>query len=146
MQFKSDLKKFSEKIDVRLELVVKKVAIEIHDDIVVRTPVDTGRARASWNIGLGDADLSVADENFGKKSTDGSAREANGQKALSAAKSKQSVIENVQPYQDVFITNNLPYIKRLEEGSSKQAPSGMVALALANAEYKIEKELAKILQ
>lgn len=31
----------------------------------------------------------------------------------------------------IFLTNNLPYIERLERGWSKQAPTGMVALTVA---------------
>ena len=30
-----------------------------------------------------------------------------------------------------YLTNNLPYIGRLEHGSSKQAPAGMVAVTIA---------------
>jgi hypothetical protein len=30
----------------------------------------------------------------------------------------------------IYLTNNLPYIRRLEEGYSQQAPAGMVALTV----------------
>ena len=35
-----------------------------------------------------------------------------------------------RPFEPVFISNNVPYIERLEEGSSVQAPSGMLAGAV----------------
>jgi len=30
----------------------------------------------------------------------------------------------------IYLTNNLPYAQRLEEGYSQQAPAGMVALTI----------------
>lgn len=36
-----------------------------------------------------------------------------------------------------YISNNLPYITRLEFGYSKQAPHGMVRIALASMEAKL---------
>ena len=41
---------------------------------------------------------------------------------------------------DIWISNNLPYIEALEEGHSQQAPHGMVALSLAEAEQGLELE------
>ena len=41
-------------------LIVKKVISEVFVRIVMRTPVDTGRARASWQFAVGTAPSGVA--------------------------------------------------------------------------------------
>jgi hypothetical protein len=40
--------------------------------------------------------------------------------------------------QPIFITNNALYILFLEDGSSAQAPAGMVAVSVASAEARLE--------
>ncbi len=44
-----------------------------------------------------------------------------------------------KPGQTIWILNSLPYAKRLEYGWSKQAPGGMVRLAVQNYSQTIKK-------
>jgi hypothetical protein len=37
------------------------------------------------------------------------------------------------PYQTIWLFNNVPYIEALEMGHSKQAPAGMLKIAIVNA-------------
>ncbi len=37
----------------------------------------------------------------------------------------------------IYITNNLPYISKLENGSSKQAPNGMVNLTMNEVQRSV---------
>ena len=98
----------------RLELVGRRVALDAFARVVNRTPVDTGRARGSWGVAVGQprpgphdrADTTGADVN----------REA------------QQAVATLNLGDRVFLVSNLAYIPVLESGSSQQAPSGMVAI------------------
>lgn len=107
----------------------KLIAFRIHDRIVMRTPVDTGRARASWNLVAGDvADLSVAPKSFSGGGEQGAAH-------------AQAKAAGAPPALQYVISNNLPYIEKLENGSSRQAPAGMVKLAAADVMTILQMEL-----
>lgn len=51
MSFTGDLKKFSDKTKITLDVVVRKVAIDLTTEIVRATPVDTGMAKNNWFLG-----------------------------------------------------------------------------------------------
>ena len=89
-------------------MVVRKLAFEAYNGVTLKTPVDTGRARGNWNIGAGSPDLSTTEQTSSPRP---SLAKGDGEKVI-------------------YITNNLPYIERLEDGWSKQSPSGMVGLTM----------------
>ncbi len=68
-----------------------------------------GRFRANWNVAAGTPDRTTTD------ATQRARSDAEAQKALSLE------LGGV-----IYMTNSLPYAKRLEDGWSKQAPTGMV--------------------
>ena len=113
--FTGDLKKFSQATGVELETVVRKVAFDVYKGITQKTPVDTGRAKANWNIGLGAINYTVT-----KNTTF---------RAIEPPKGSGKSI--------IYITNNLPYINALENGSSTQAPNGMVNLTMQDVQRSI---------
>lgn len=126
--FEADLEAFADQIDVELRTVIKRIVIALHDRIVERTPVDTGRARASWGIEKDEVGSYEAEEGT-SLSGDQAARVAKGQQG--------KLRQDFDPYVVWWIFNNLPYILKLEYGHSSQAPSGMVRLALAEVEAEI---------
>ena len=127
-RFEVDLRAFAKQIDVDLGTVVRKVVVDLHDNIIARTPVDTGRARASWGI---ERD-SVGDFEQPEDYT------ASSGEATADAQSQQFALEGwFDPYTVYWIFNNLKYILPLEFGHSMQAPTGMVAIALAEIEAEI---------
>jgi len=98
----------------------KALAVGVLARVIDRSPVDTGIFRASWNIVSGeDADLSTA-----KKADGGAGAIAKGN-ALTAGNA-------------YVISNNLPYAEALENGTSKQAPQGVVRLSLIDVATNIE--------
>lgn len=113
----------AKKLDLAIETVVQKLAVDIHKGVTERTPVDTGRARASWQLGLGKMNDAVADE------------VPEGQTLPPPAPLDVSAINGKQV---VYITNNLPYAEPLENGHSQQAPAGMVAVTLIEVEMEAE--------
>lgn len=97
--------------------------------MVQKTPVDTGRARGNWQI-------SVGQDNTGEVSRDDKRPQGSKPSFLSEEASKLSACKGDDT---IYISNNLPYIKNLEYGSSKQAPNGMVGLTMTNIRSKIDK-------
>lgn len=85
---------------------------------VSKTPVDQGIARNSWFCNLGNS-------NGGQVAREGDSSGQGSINAIYDATSKTRLGDSVLLY------NNLPYIERLEDGYSDQAPSGMVKLTVA---------------
>ena len=98
---------------------VKRIVIGLFHDIVMRTPVDTGCARASWRIGIGSPDTSHEDP---------AGKYPNAQATALQQTAKLDGWNDLDT--PIYITNSLRYIGRLESGHSQQAPSGMVALSI----------------
>lgn len=131
--FNADLQGFSERVGIELDVVVRKVALEIYDKITRKTPVDTGRARASWNVSAGSIDSSVASDS--KKGT-GAHRGSSEPPASPAA--KRVTLKKNDGKKSIYITNSLPYIGKLENGDSSQAAAGaMIAVSLSEVEAGI---------
>ncbi|WP_212525853.1 HK97 gp10 family phage protein [Actibacterium sp. MT2.3-13A] len=129
----NDAKSFALQIDKELadnldELrqVVRVIALEALRRIVNRTPVDTGRARGNWFVSIGGGGVEVTtdvDPAGGVTVTRGGERIA--------------YYEEVEGFPVITIYNNLPYIERLEDGYSKQAPGGMVAVTVAELQQAL---------
>jgi hypothetical protein len=154
-QFEADLQAFCKATDARLELVVKKIVFELLKKIILRTPVDTGRAAGSWATSKGEAGSEMLPEGkFGSAET-----------AASKAASNLDNISFDPPGGVFWIYNNLPYIEVLEfglyasggmnapwgkaystgktvAGFSIQAPAGMVRISIA----EVEAEMKSILE
>jgi hypothetical protein len=121
----ADLLGFSKLIRLRGEAVeknttklVRKVALAIDAAVVMATPVDTGRARANWRVQVGGAN----GESLGSPASPA----AGAQQALDEGRSAVAAYQSGE----IHITNNLPYIGRLNDGSSAQAPAGFVERAV----------------
>jgi len=123
--FSLDVKKFAEKAQKDADAAISKICLDLLSDIVLNTPVDTGRARANWFTSIG-APSTATVEHEGAQSAAG----------VAISRSLDAVAS--APRNIFWISNNLPYIYRLEfEQWSKQAPSGMVRLAINRAERKM---------
>lgn len=130
IEFEGDLDAFAKQVGIDYTKVVKRVALDLFTRIVMKTPVDTGRARASWNITIGEVDTTVAPE--------GQQPEMNTWAAeAKAATALATLTERAVFTAPIFITNNLPYIGELENGHSKQAPHGMVTLSIDEVTLKM---------
>lgn len=112
-----------------------KIATAIITDLVYVTPVDTSKALSNWQISLsnaGSGQLPAAYRGF-KGSTANVSAESTLAFALAILKTKK-------PNQNIHIYNNLPYIRRLNEGYSSQAPAGFVERAELIGRKVIEQE------
>ena len=128
----ADLRDFSRRIatvaasvEEGVHLVIRKVALAADQAVVLATPVDTGRARANWIVSINAPTIDVKPE---PASPAGGAAEAldQGREAIGGYGREAN-------HASIHITNNLPYIGRLNEGSSAQAPAGFVEEAVQAA-------------
>lgn len=106
--------------------VIRKVALDMSTSLIQKTPVDTGRARGNWMLGIG-APVEQATANEDK---DGGATTGTILSGLADY--------DYQSGKPIFITNSVPYITALENGHSKQAPNGMVKITVAEFQNYVE--------
>ncbi len=127
-----DLGKYANGSKAKIKEVRKAYAFALYSSIVRKTPVDTGRARGNWNISTPNPDLSTSESSTKQKYT------------------QKEQLPEPNGDDPIYISNNLPYIAKLEYGGfpnppkkgtgktvngfSKQAPEGMVGVTLANNE------------
>lgn len=106
--------------------VKRQVALVVDREVVLETPVDTGRARSNWIASIA-SPIFDDREPYAAGSHLGKAERGNAQAAMGQA---QGVISRVRPGDDIYISNNVKYIGLLNDGSSAQAPSGFVQSAV----------------
>jgi len=120
MSFKSDISRFNLKVAKGSTRFFRKVGIAAYQNITNLTPVDEGRAKANWYPAT-----NFVDQSASKNVSFDSGR-------------ADSQFTNVDPGDTMNISNSLPYIKKLELGSSLQAPQGMVRLTAIKIKKDIE--------
>ena len=116
--FALNLAKQIEAAKEQAELVAKKITIELFSRVIEKSPVDTGRFRAKLEL-LYSVRLIYRLLNQPTLA-----------EAEPISKATSTVVSYTLNDQSVFLTNNLPYAERLENGWSKQAPNGMVRLSV----------------
>jgi hypothetical protein len=122
--FMRAIDKFIAKANGNVDQVIRQTIVLAAQGLVQRTPVDTGRARANWILGVGNIDLTTSNR------TDKGGGSTVSRVAAEVASARSRVF---------YITNALPYIQRLEDGWSRQAPAGMVSVTLAALPAAIER-------
>lgn len=100
--------------------LVRKAALAADQAVVSATPVDTGRARSNWIVSINVKVDTVREPLAPGVAATGPAI-AEGQKIALTYKPGDSA---------VYIQNSVPYIKRLNEGWSKQAPANFISKAV----------------
>lgn len=104
------------------ENVHRKLALEIFAELTRKTPVDTGRARASWRLTANEIDTSVEPD------------------GVSFSPPSTSIKKGLDLSTTYHITNNLPYIVPLNEGHSSQAGEFFVEKAVSDAVKRVMKK------
>ena len=153
-QFRVDLRKFAKSLDIKIETVMRRTSLGVFTGVVKRTPVDKGTARASWQLSVNTVSDDVYDIGGAKLSSAG---------ATAVAKKQLAGLKDIKAYDMVVISNNVPYIEKLEyggypdppkkgtwdkkkkkhvikttKGFSKQAPHGMLGVTLVGEEAKMQ--------
>jgi hypothetical protein len=138
----NDAKNMGDNTIANLNKIMRLAALHLFRQVILKTPVDTGRARGNWFTTIGDLSNSVALEGRSEEETINEMIDT-----ISSGRIKQGF----------FLTNNLPYIQKLEYGQypnpaksgnrtsngySKQAPEGMVRISM----QQIENDLQEIIE
>lgn len=113
-QFSRSLQAFNKKVETETEALIRRVLLAIQDSVVLNTPIDTSRARTNWVPTLDTP--ATAEVPFAMGAYGSTANEAY-QRAMGAAK---EVAGQVKIGRKVWITNCVPYIHLLNDGSSTQ--------------------------
>ena len=141
--FNKAMAKFTEHSVADTEKVIRAQVISLFDDVITRSPVGNaddwknpkaapagyvgGRFRSNWFANIDSPSRKITDaikdENATKEAAEDTVDAARGDVTF-------------------FLTNNLPYAQRLEEGYSKQAIDGIVAPALVGATKALERAAA----
>lgn len=124
MSWSIPLDRLAEKYEAKLETVTRKVTFDLFRSVVQKSPVDTGRFKGNWNVSIGTPNYTTtltANEGRGL---------GEAQKALSLP------VGNV-----AYLSNGLPYARRLEYGYSGQAPNGMVRLSVQNFAQMVQRAI-----
>lgn len=109
--------------------LIKKIVLDVVANLVAApseggTPVDTGWARSNWVPNVG----SPAGLAGTREAAEAGILPGDQQVGLATVAATYKASQGA-----VHITNNVPYILRLNEGSSRQAPRGFVQAAIAKA-------------
>lgn len=159
--FDAQIRQFAEKAGENVDQVIRGTLLSIFTAVIKRTPVGDpnlwvynrgtseepdyvdyiayqgyppgyigGTARGNWQAQIGAQPTSILDR-----------QDENGQVTIAAA---QPAIDDA-PGEVLWITNNVPYIERLEfEGWSTQAPSGMVRVTMSEFNREVEQQAARV--
>lgn len=130
--------KFSERLPVATNNLKKSVSRLILTSLTQTTPADTGAAISNWQVDNQPIETERAPFVASPKGRvikgvwthavdPQETAHANAPAAYEAGTIK---IEAVAPGEPLFIGNPLPYIRKLDQGSSNQAPTGMVDQAI----------------
>ena len=96
---------------------IRKIALELLKKVTMKSPVDTGRFRANWMVGIGGAD---------ETTTESTVDDAVMRGAI--------VLSAYRDLKQIHISNNLPYAAALEHGHSMQAPLGVAEISVEEIE------------
>lgn len=124
-KFSRDVARFCEAAQAKVDRTVRAITFSLFREVIMRTPVDSGRLKANWQVSIG-APASGTVESVDK---DG------GRTIASMA----AGIGGWGTY--TCLTNNLPYAHRIEfDGwSHTKAPAGMVRVSFARVDAIVRK-------
>jgi len=146
MSFADDINKFAKKAVKNSNSVVRNTLVSVGQKLVARTPVGDanfwqstpppgyvgGHARFNWMLSMG---ARVVQEIDGVDTSPGGASTI--QKITDAVPKEPG--DNV-----FFIQNSVPYIERLEDGYSRQAPNGFLALTALEFQNIVNEEVINL--
>lgn len=125
MNFGADIANYAAKVGLEINDAVVAVCAEATSRVIKKTPVDTGRARGNWFASINTVSGQTVE---GRSEAEAIAQ------GINVSKEAGGKIFN--------LTNNLPYINKLEHGYSDKAPAGMVRVTALEIDKQL-KDFAK---
>lgn len=144
MSFSIDLSKAIEGVKESRDKIIRGTLVSLSNNIIRRTPVGNpslwaesslpapkgyvgGSLRGAWQASIGAPDFAIT----GRKQTSGTGA------TLGDVLAKTNALESGQTF---YLTNPLPYARRVEFGWSKQAPQGMLRVSVAEAQKVLDSQ------
>ena len=128
-KFNKALEEFTEHIAPEMLVTFqKRIVLELLRRVVLKTPVDTGRARGNWQVEVGTPPSGVLERDA--KGEDAEASDVSTADAGRVIADALAKLGRLGFGEVVWVANNLEYVIFLEEGSSDQAPAGMLRVSL----------------
>ena len=103
---------------------------DLYGELTDKAPKDTGRVTIGFNINEGPSEWAPPPGEYKDKL------------AQAAIENKQR-LDAIPPGRPVTISNNIEYLPPLEDGHSRQAPSGFLASSVRWAARRLEAEAAE---
>lgn len=122
--------KIADILERRTTDLMRMATIEFYRQITISTPHDTGRARWGWNITVNAPSNTVPPPGIYPMPT--------------IDLHMENPIDSITVTDSIYITDNVPYIGKLNNGYSRQAPARFVELAAARIQAAISKIWKKI--
>lgn len=146
-QFSRRMNKRADSVSFQVRKLVLKTALLVDQVLVLSTPVDTGVARSNWLPSLDGSRREVIPAyspypQFRDPTKFGEQTNARG--AMDAA--RLVVAARTSSGQDIYFTNNVPYIAELNNGKSSQAPAAFVQMAVESAAAAIRQSAGTIVK
>lgn len=132
MGFADQVSAFTRKTEAKIETAIRKIALDVFAEVIMMSPVDTGRFRGNWQVAIG--------------TTPSGTLEVDDKAGTATLAKAQAEALGLKAGQTIFLVNNLPYAQALEYGSSQQAPGGMIRLTVQRWQPIVEavgRELSK---
>ena len=128
MSFASDVAKFAKLTNASLDETGRAITLELFGSVIKDTPVKSGRAKGNWQTTIGSPVSGTTDR-------------------LGEAEALAEVSQQTASFgagKIIYLTNNLPYIYRLEFlGWSQQSPDGMARKNVARIQSIVRKAVAE---
>ena len=126
MSFSNQISKFARKTERAAEAIFRGTSLDLSMEIIKRTPVDQGFLKGGW-IPSVNSPSTVIQRKADKQGT----------ATINSVKAK---INTAQLGDSIYLINNLPYAKAIEEGHSyHQAPQGMVRITVINFQNAVKR-------
>ena len=138
VQFSRNIRRRGSQIENSGVRIVKRASKRALESLVRNTPVDKGVARSNWRVGIGAPTRSVISA-YSPGRHLGIGENANASAAIAAGNARINSVKNSGGSLGtaVYISNATPYIEKLNNGYSGQAPAGFVQTAVAEARAEI---------
>ncbi|MBX3490904.1 HK97 gp10 family phage protein [Parvibaculum sp.] len=114
--FAQSVSAFSAATKARMQAAVRKIALSAFAEVILMSPVDTGRFRGNWQVAIGNVPTGTL--------------EIDDKEGTATVSRAQAEAMQLTPGESIFLINNLPYARALEYGHSDQAPRGMVRITV----------------
>lgn len=128
--FELQVAAFVAKAKGNVDLVVRRVALDLFKRVIVKSPVDTGRFKGNWQVAIGAIPAGTLEID---------------DKAGTATIARMTATAlNLKAGEIIYLVNNLEYARALEYGHSKQAPGGMVRITVAEFNAAVNKAASEV--